>query len=658
MGRGIGVALCGSVLSLAVTTTAQAALVVSTAATSGVTCTGGVCKATGTDANLNAKDVTTLLSSTNVKIVAAKAQVDIEIDASVIWASSHVLTLDAYHSIAFAAPVTSEGTASGVKLITNDGGSGGDYSFSGTGSLAFWDTGSVLNINTKGYMLCKDIAALANHIASKPSGLFALSRAYDASTDGTYSAAPIPTVFSGTFEGLGNRITNLSITDTASQHMVGLFAQTNGAQLRDVVFAKANIKGGIASDAGMLVGYSVGSTIQRSIAAGLVSAGDDAVVGGLVGYNDGGTIGLSASSAAVTDTGSGNMTGTLDIGGLLGLNIDGTVQDSYATGKVTGGAIAETGGLVGYNTTDTGTATILRSYATGNVSGGDDDDVGGLVGSNISDSATGIITASYATGVITGATSVQGGLTTGGLIGYVSGGAVSLSYATGTASGQTGWFGGLSGFIDQYSSITGSFATGAVATGAQSYGGGLSGWSGGGVTDSYALGSVTGADSSIIGGLLGQNNTVGKVDQAYATGLVKVAGSSVTAGGFIGFNNDATVNTVQASYFDTQTTKQSVGIGGGTTAGPKGVTTAALQARLPAGFDNTVWLQKAATNSGFPFLAKNHPPAPPAMAPVLASRVAVADMSGHSLVTLRRQHNRLRGASPFPIVNVRAASAR
>ncbi|HEY1708516.1 MAG TPA: GLUG motif-containing protein [Rhizomicrobium sp.] len=611
MDRRAKVALFASAVSaiLGAATNAYAALTISTAATNGVTCTSGVCKANSADAVLNVKDLTTLLGTTNVKIVAEKAQADIDITAAVIWATPHKLTLDAYHSINFAQPVTSEGTASGAKLITNDGGSGGDYVFSSTGNLSLWDLDSTLIINGRSYVLCKDLASLAKHIANKPSGFFALSRPYDASMDGVYAVAPVPTTFGGSFDGLGNRISNLSISGGASQ--LGLFAQTNGGQIRDVTFAKTKVTGSGSADVGMLVGLNQGGTILYASAAGAVSGGGRGSVGGLVGYNSAGTIGESSSSATVTDTVAGAGFFSQAVGGLVGVNVDGTITSSFATGNVTGGLLCETGGLVGYSKTLNGTATISRSYATGSVTGGDENDIGGLAGSSWSFSGTASIVAnSYATGTVTGGSGGSQGMNVGGLVGYNGTSSVSQSYATGAVSGGGhANIGGLIGYDDSAGTASKVFATGPVTAGSNSFGGGLTGSINGVVSDAYALGAVTGAPQSDIGGFTGQNNTSGNIDRAYSTGLLQGADGSVIIGGFIGLNSDSVPVAVQDAYFDTQTSKQSAGVGSGETTGTTGLTTSALKFKLPTGFDSTVWAQKATINSGFPYLLTNKPPA-------------------------------------------------
>ncbi|MDS0280695.1 PGF-pre-PGF domain-containing protein [Halomicroarcula sp. S3CR25-11] len=116
---------------------------------------------------------------------------------------------------------------------------------------------------------------------------------------------------------------------------------------------------------GGLIGSNVRGTLQQTHATGGVNGTDN--VGGLVGRsNDGAVVTGSYATGAVTGNGD-------SVGGLVGENTGGsTVNVTYATGSVAGGTAV--GGLVGRND-----ATVNESYATGRVSG---TDVGGAVGND------------------------------------------------------------------------------------------------------------------------------------------------------------------------------------------------------------------------------------------------------------------------------------
>ena len=282
------------------------------------------------------------------------------------------------------------------------------------------------------------------------------------------SSAP----FTGTLDGLGHTISNLTI-DLPSQGRTGLFGQVGSSGVvENLGLVNANVTG--SSQVGALAGLSAG-TLSNVYATGTVNG--SSYTGGLLGVNNG-TVEGSHALVAVTAANYG-------VGGLVGYNSSyGTVSNTYATGTVidNGSFGRRAGGLVGTNS-----GMISESHATGPVSG--NHAIGGFVGAS-----WGTIADSYATGAAY-ASDGQGG----GLVG-VNLGPVSDSYATGTVTGSGSQFGGLAG--GNGGAISSSYATGAVDA-PTSYVGGLIGGNYGTVTDSYSTGSVTG--SSYVGGLVGGN---------------------------------------------------------------------------------------------------------------------------------------------------------
>lgn len=311
---------------------------------------------------------------------------DIDILAALGWNTTATLTLDAYHSINIDAPITISG-AGGLMLTTNDGGSGGDYFFGNGASVAFTDivsgaTQGSLTINGTGFTLENTIASLASDISSNPGGDFALANSYNAAADGTYSQSPITTTFNGTFEGLGNTISNLAIFDTNRFDNVGLFSQTgSSAVLRDIGLVDATVAANTSNGVGTLAGYNSGSVVY-SYATGSVSSNNAGELGGLIGY-DNGSINQSYAAVAVS--------GGSDNGGLVGDVSSGSVSQSFATGIVSGGVSSNNGGLIG-SLSGAGSS-VMESYATGVVSGGVSSDDGGLIGDD--STITGSIGASY-----------------------------------------------------------------------------------------------------------------------------------------------------------------------------------------------------------------------------------------------------------------------
>ncbi len=177
------------------------------------------------------------------------------------------------------------------------------------------------------------------------------------------------TPFSGTFDGNGYAITDLTIdTDSTICHYLGLFGKiVAGANIVDTGVTGLNIATGDDSrSVGGLCGYNSGGLILNSYTTGAITG--EAVtlsIGGLCGYNSGS---IEASCSAVDVTSGRN---SLDTGGLCGTN-QGSIADSYASGTVIGQSYV--GGLCGYNYY----GIISTSYARGSVTG--KDFFGGLCG--------------------------------------------------------------------------------------------------------------------------------------------------------------------------------------------------------------------------------------------------------------------------------------
>jgi hypothetical protein len=426
----------------------QARLTISSGKTKNVQCSAGVCAPTATSAVLNVRDLETMLASGNVEVTTTGAGVqanNIQFDAPFSWLGTNTLWLDAFESIAIAKPITVKGTG-GLKLTTNDGGSGGTFAFSKKGHVIFKKLASSLAINGTSYVLVGDIATLASDVAAEPGGAYALAGNYDASGDGTYSAAPIATTFTGTFEGLGNEISNLTIDDSTEAQgvteYVGLFSQVDeGGTLRDVHLTNANISAGNSVDdeswgVGALAG--VAGIVENCSATGTVtsSSGESQWVGGLLGY--GSTIMNSHANSKVGATETDTAGGGVYVGGLAGTADD--VDNSYAAGAVTGSAAEGSvyaGGLFGFTANS---KSIINSYATGNVSATTNNDdfsiaeSGGLIGDNEDG-----ISNSYASGTVSasGGTCCSGvPSSAGGLIGWqASSGSISDDYWDTTTSG-------------------------------------------------------------------------------------------------------------------------------------------------------------------------------------------------------------------------------
>jgi hypothetical protein len=259
-------------------------------------------------------------------------------------------------------------------------------------------------------------------------------------------------VFSGTFDGDGHKILDMTI-HWSGQQSVGLFGYAGpSAVIRNVGLENANVTGYF--NTGGLVGYLRGDIMNSFV--------------------------------------EGNVHGYQFVGGLAGYNF-GRISDSYAEVAVTASSEGA-GGLAGYNV-----ATITDSYAAGTVSS-TNDNAGGLVGLNY-----GTIRNSFATVNVTARDRV------GGLAGSSSQ-SIERSFATGSVSGRD-WVGGLVGHLNTLGSITDAYAAGAVT--GTNYVGGLVGQSStsGNITNAYATGEVNG--DSDVGGLVGKHESGGIFDSYY-----------------------------------------------------------------------------------------------------------------------------------------------
>jgi hypothetical protein len=328
----------------------------------------------------------------------------------------------------------------------------------------------------------------------------------------------VGTPFSGTFDGNGHKITNLTIDASRSEGYMGLFGCIGrGGLVENLLLERGSIVG--SSIAGMLVGLNDGGTIINCSVAGDITS--SAQVGALAGINGaGGTI-----SRCQTVT--GTTKGGPDVGGLVGRNASGAkIMDCSAGGNVDGhpGCV---GGLVGWNE-----GTITRCKTTGAVSNSDlaPGCCGGLVGWN-----EGVILHCQSISSVAG----QGiGDSLGGLVAnnYPRGVIIDCRATGNVAGGFGAWFGGLAG--SNSGLVTHCEAAGDV-TGSLPPSGGVVGRNVGIIACSYATGNVTGKNGFFAGGFAGENTPEGAIINCYATGAIDML---LTVGGLTGVNDGAITN--------------------------------------------------------------------------------------------------------------------
>ena len=258
---------------------------------------------------------------------------------------------------------------------------------------------------------------------------------------------------------------------------------------------------------------------------GTLDGNNKTIIGLYINRPTTGNIGLfGLSSGNISNLGliDVNIIGQNGTGALVGDNNGGTITNSYSTGHVTGNQ--NVGGLVGANWPS---GNITNSHSSASVYG--DSMIGGLAGSHY----VGTISGSYTTGDVNGANQYIGGL-----VGYEVTGTVSNSYSTGPTYGYYA-VGGLVGQLENHPNprpiLTNSYSTGIVIghpspiNSPSQYLGGVVGFSGGVVYNSYATGDVNG--SYDLGGFVG-GQTAGTIADSYSTGNTNASGSR--EGGFIG----------------------------------------------------------------------------------------------------------------------------
>ncbi|KVN85170.1 filamentous hemagglutinin N-terminal domain-containing protein [Burkholderia ubonensis] len=432
---------------------------------------------------------------------------DLSVEGPVNWSSDHTLSLASQRGgVKLQRALNARGSRAGLevnaaKRIEIDGplaltganaalalNSGNGHVLNDNATVTLSGANASFSANGQAYRVIHDVDQL-RAVDTNLNGRYVLGNTIKGS--GAFRSIGGDAAFTGTFDGLGNTISGLSVYNDGP--FVGLFAGNFGtiANLTlDSVSARGTANYGIGP---VMVGSLVGANIQGTLSN--VHARNVAVTGG----------GSAANIA----------------GGLVGTNLSGTIDRASVSGRVEGNRYTTAlGGLVGENITSPdsrlGTATIARSRADASVSiqaagtspSNGQNGFGGLVGFNSGD-----IRDSSSHGAVSVATV---GATVGGLVGRNTG------------------------------TVGGSDASGRVTAGTASAAGALVGVNAGAIAASRASGGVAGGARSTVGGLVGINTAVGTIDKSNATGTVAVAGNDATAGGLVG-RNDGRVSGSSAS---------------------------------------------------------------------------------------------------------------
>ena len=181
---------------------------------------------------------------------------------------------------------------------------------------------------------------------------------------GNYSAST-SLKYTGTFDGAGHTISNLTTVDNSSSNYQGFvgYLGTNGVIKNLTLDESCSVAGYYY--VGGICGYNSGTTEN---CANTYTVTGEQYVGGVCGYNEEGTITNCANGGAVTST-------YQYVGGVCGRMMSGSIESCYNTGSVSVN-YRYVGGVCGENNN----GTIESCYNTGAVNG--DFYAGGVCGAN------------------------------------------------------------------------------------------------------------------------------------------------------------------------------------------------------------------------------------------------------------------------------------
>jgi len=165
--------------------------------------------------------------------------------------------------------------------------------------------------------------------------------------------------FSGSFDGQGFSITNLTIDGSGNPYYHGMFRYIESGTIRNLKLVNVNINGGHTT--GSIAGHNSGNITNCHVTGNVVGPYNG---GGIVGFNQGTVTNCSFS---------GNMSGdSQNIGGVVGVN-SGTVSNCFSYGSVSGAF--GVGGIAGTNSN-----LVSNSYSSSSIIGFGH--VGGVAGGN------------------------------------------------------------------------------------------------------------------------------------------------------------------------------------------------------------------------------------------------------------------------------------
>ncbi len=262
----------------------------------------------------------------------------------------------------------------------------------------------------QGYMWVDNVQQL-QAMNTNTGGNYALHNSIGAVETANWDAnkgfAPVAN-FAGKFDGLGYSVFDLTI-DRPTENNVGLFADANGATIKNIYMVGGAVKG--QNNVGAIVGEATGTTIG-GIATSINVTGNSNV-GGVAGATKNSNLIDVMNTGGVTGPGTGNN----NIGGIVG---------QMNGGQLRGHNSSEQSFVNRFLPTGVGAVNLGRVEGNHNVGGLVGEAKGATIGSPDAE--------------IRNRMNVKGGHTVGGIIGAMSGGTVqnAVNYNDVTAEGSTG----------------------------------------------------------------------------------------------------------------------------------------------------------------------------------------------------------------------------
>lgn len=281
----------------------------------------------------------------------------------------------------------------------------------------------------------------------------------------------------------------------------GIFYTNNGLISYADIINKGTVIGGDGITGGLFGENSGEITYSTLTNSGIVTGGG--TVGGLIGKNSG-----DISKSSLKNEAGAIVIGINNVGGLIGIN----------TGTIEGGRDSDNSyykyqiynnGVINVGTWTDGNNNGMVDNGEIKLPTGSSTNIGGLIGSN---EAYGSLTAGYNTGAIN----------------------------AGNSSNVGGIVGNNAGTVDQvFNTVFNSDGTNDTITGGTNVGG-IIGSNSGLLSNAYNTTAVVGISAdSVVGNVVGLNDTNGNISNVYATN---------TSGSLIGSNDNNTQNAIQNAY--------------------------------------------------------------------------------------------------------------